>query len=39
LEQVLGMLRAAMDADQVWPDVWFISDYGNPQRLDSGGRD
>jgi hypothetical protein len=34
LEQALGMLRAAMDADQVWPDVWFISDHGNPQRLD-----
>jgi len=23
LEQALGMLRAAMDADQVWPDIWF----------------
>jgi hypothetical protein len=34
LEQALGMLRAAMDADQVWPDVWFISDHGNPHRLD-----
>jgi hypothetical protein len=34
LEQALGMLRAAMDAEQVWPDVWFISDHGNPQRLD-----
>jgi hypothetical protein len=34
LEQALGMLRAAMDADQVWPDVWFISDHGNPQPLD-----
>jgi hypothetical protein len=34
LEQALGMLRAAMDAQQVWPDVWFISDHGNPQRLD-----
>ena len=34
LEQALGMLREAMDADQVWPDVWFISDHGNPQRLD-----
>jgi len=33
LEQALGMLRAAMDADQVWPDVWFISDHGNPHRL------
>ncbi len=33
------MLRAAMDADRVWPDVWFISDHGNAQRLDSGGRD
>jgi hypothetical protein len=34
MEQALGMLRAAMDAEQVWPDVWFISDHGNPQRLD-----
>jgi hypothetical protein len=34
LEQALGMLRAAMDADQVWPDIWFISDHGNPHRLD-----
>jgi hypothetical protein len=34
LEQALGMLREAMDADQVWPDVWFVSDHGNPQRLD-----
>jgi hypothetical protein len=34
LDQVLGMLRVAMDADQVWPDIWFISDHGNPHRLD-----
>jgi hypothetical protein len=34
LDQALGMLRAAMDADQVWPHVWFISDHGNPHRLD-----
>jgi hypothetical protein len=34
MDQALGMLRAAMDADQVWPDVWFISDHGNPHRLD-----
>jgi hypothetical protein len=34
LEQALGMLREGMDADRVWPDVWFISDHGNPQRLD-----
>jgi hypothetical protein len=33
LDQALGMLRAAMDADQVWPDIWFISDHGNPHRL------
>jgi hypothetical protein len=33
IDQALGMLRAAMDADQVWPDVWFISDHGNPHRL------
>jgi hypothetical protein len=39
LDQALVMLRKAMDADQVWPDVWFISDHGNAQRLDSGGRD
>jgi hypothetical protein len=34
LEQALGMLRAAMDTEQIWPEVWFISDHGNPQRLD-----
>jgi modification methylase len=34
LEQALAMLRAAMDTEQVWPDIWFISDHGNPQRLD-----
>jgi hypothetical protein len=33
LDQAQEMLRAAMDADQVWPDIWFISDHGNPQRL------
>jgi hypothetical protein len=33
LEQALEMLRAAMDSEQVWPDVWFISDHGNPHRL------
>ena len=38
LEQALGMLRTAMDADQVWPDVWFISDHGNPHRLDPDQR-
>jgi hypothetical protein len=27
------MLRAAMDADQIWPDIWFISDHGNPHRV------
>jgi hypothetical protein len=27
------MLRAAMDADRYWPDAWFISDHGNPHRL------
>jgi hypothetical protein len=34
LDQAMGMLREAMDADQVWPDIWFISDHGNPHRLD-----
>jgi hypothetical protein len=34
VKQALGVLRAAMDAEQVWPDVWFISDHSNPQRLD-----
>jgi len=24
------MLRAAMDAERAWPDLWFISDHGNP---------
>jgi len=22
-----------MDADRYWPDAWFISDHGNPHRL------
>jgi hypothetical protein len=33
------MLGAAMDADQVWPDVWLIADHSNPHRIDLGGRD
>jgi hypothetical protein len=37
LEQALGMLRAAMDVDRVWPDAWFISDHGNPHRINPGG--
>jgi hypothetical protein len=32
-EQAIGMLREAMDADRYWPDAWFISDHGNPHRL------
>jgi hypothetical protein len=39
LEQAPGMLGSAMDAEQVWSDVWFASDHGKPQRLDPGGRD
>lgn len=34
LEQAKAMLRAAMDTDRYWPDAWFISDHGNPDRLD-----
>jgi hypothetical protein len=34
LDQAIGMLRDAMDADRSWPDAWFISDHGNPHRLD-----
>jgi hypothetical protein len=33
LEQATAMLRDAMDADRSWPDAWFISDHGNPHRL------
>jgi hypothetical protein len=33
LEQAMAMLREAMDADRYWPDAWFISDHGNPHRL------
>jgi hypothetical protein len=35
LEQATAMLQAAIDvdADRYWPDVWFISDHGNPHRL------
>jgi len=28
-ETVLTVLRARMDADRFWPNVWFISDHGN----------
>ena len=24
-----AVLRAAMDQEQFWPDVWFLSDHGN----------
>jgi hypothetical protein len=34
LEQAKAMLRSAMDTDRYWPDAWFISDHGNPDRLD-----
>jgi hypothetical protein len=33
LEQATAMLREAMDADRSWSDAWFISDHGNPHRL------
>jgi hypothetical protein len=33
MEQAMAMLRAAMDADQYWPDAWFVSDHGNSHRL------
>jgi hypothetical protein len=33
LGQATAMLREAMDADRYWPDAWFISDHGNPHRL------
>jgi hypothetical protein len=34
MDQATAMLREAMDADRYWPDAWFISDHGNPHRLD-----
>jgi hypothetical protein len=33
LDQATAMLREATDADGYWPDAWFISDHGNPHRL------
>jgi hypothetical protein len=33
LDQATKVLQKAMDADRYWPDVWFISDHGNPHRL------
>jgi hypothetical protein len=33
MDQATAMLREAMDADRYWPDAWFISDHGNPHRL------
>jgi hypothetical protein len=34
LEQATELLWAQMDADRFWPDAWFISDHGNPYRLE-----
>lgn len=31
-------LRAKMDSDKFWPDVWFISDHGNAHRIDMSER-
>jgi hypothetical protein len=33
MDQATAMLREAMDTDRYWPDAWFISDHGNPHRL------
>jgi hypothetical protein len=33
MERATAMLREAMEADCYWPDAWFISDHGNPHRL------
>ena len=30
LDQAIALLHQAMDADHYWPDMWFISDHGNP---------
>lgn len=29
-ENVRTLVRAWMDSNQWWPNVWFISDHGNP---------
>jgi hypothetical protein len=34
LDQATVMLQDAMAADRYWPDAWFISDHGNPHRLE-----
>jgi hypothetical protein len=34
LDQAIAMLRDVMDAEQFWPDMWFVSDHGNPHRID-----
>jgi hypothetical protein len=34
MDQATEMLREAMDTDHYWPDAWFISDHGNPHRID-----
>jgi hypothetical protein len=39
LEQPLGMLRAAMDADRGWPNVWFIADHSDPHDINRVARD
>jgi hypothetical protein len=34
LDQATAMLQDAMATDRYWPDAWFISDHGNPHRLE-----
>jgi hypothetical protein len=34
LEQAAAMLRDAMDAEQDWADIWFVSGHGIAHRID-----
>ena len=39
LDQATALLHQAMDVDHFWPDIWFISDHGHPNRLELPHRD
>jgi hypothetical protein len=38
VQQALAMLDGAMNAEQDWPDAWFVSDRGVAHRIDPGHR-
>jgi hypothetical protein len=36
IEQAVAMLRDVMDAEQDWPDAWFVGDHDTAHRIDPG---